>query len=127
VTVAGSNTRFLVMAIVLCAASFTPMEGQAPTSYSLRISSQSRGFQLTEPHTLASSGPPVRGTSYRAEGGGIGAGLLGLLGVVTAAGLCSDSETTNDSCFGPVTSFGLLGAGVGFTIGALVGARFRRH
>jgi len=70
--------------------------------------------------------PYDRGQSYWAEGGGIGAAALGILGIVVAAGLCSDGES-NNSCFSPAVGGAILGAGVGFTVGALVGARFPKH
>ena len=70
---------------------------------------------------------PVGRTSYWAEGGGIGAVLLAIPGVIFAASGCSDGDSGGESnCFGSVLGLGLLGAGVGFTIGALVGARFPR-
>ncbi len=93
----------------------------------LPITSPSLAFAFHGP-SAPSASPSVNGSaSYWAEGGGIGAAALGALGIVLAVGLCSDSESANTSCFGPVIGTGLLGAGVGFTVGALVGARFPKH
>ena len=66
-----------------------------------------------------------RGSSYWAEGGGAGAVVLGLLGIMFAARGCADLDLrgSSNSCVGPMLGSALLGAGLGFTIGALVGAR----
>jgi hypothetical protein len=56
------------------------------------------------------------------SGGLIGAALLGVVGVALAAGLCDDDSGV-DSCAGPIAGTALLGVGLGFTIGALVGGQ----
>ena len=119
-----SRVRF-VPAVILLTLAPLPLQAQGSVAQPLRISVPSPTFQLapSSPRPAAM----VRSTSYWAEGGAAGAGVLGLLGIVMAGSLCSTSDNTNDSCVGPIVSFALLGAGVGFTIGALVGARFPKQ
>ena len=55
-------------------------------------------------------------------GGLIGAALLGAGGLALAAGLCNEDSGT-DNCTGPIIGSALVGAGLGFTIGALIGGQ----
>ena len=66
-----------------------------------------------------------RRLTYWAEGGGAGAAVLGILGILFAARACADLDLrgSSDNCVGPMLGSALLGAGLGFTIGALIGAR----
>jgi hypothetical protein len=104
-----------------------PLHGQERPATPIPIAVPSHEFRLVNHEPTLSSRLSGSGTSYWAEGGGIGAGLIGLLGVLSAASLCSTSDNVQDSCFGSVVAFGLLGAGVGFTVGAIVGARFPKR
>ena len=84
---------------------------------------------------LAAAGPTADATALSASlrgavrpnhwltGGLIGAALLGVAGVALAAGLCDDDSGV-DNCTGPIVGTALLGAGLGFTIGALIGGQF---
>ena len=66
--------------------------------------------------------------SYWAEVGGVGALLLGLAGLLYIAAECATEENNSStSCPGSMIGAGFLGAGVGFTVGALIGARFPKH
>jgi hypothetical protein len=119
--------RLLLTAILISAIPLAPLRAQSAVTSPLPIATPSSEFRLAPSKGLDDHLASKGGTSYWAEGGGIGAGILAVLGVVTAASMCSDSDSSNDSCFGPVVGLGLLGAGVGLTIGALVGARFPKH
>lgn len=58
------------------------------------------------------------------EGGVVGAIVLGLAGAFLIHGLCSDSDTGEEHCGTRAVGGAALGAGVGFTIGALIGGQF---
>jgi hypothetical protein len=58
---------------------------------------------------------------HRWEGLAIGAGVVGILGIVLADGLCTPDSGT-DSCTGPVILTGLVGAVMGGVVGGLIGS-----
>jgi len=118
--------RYLMLVAFISLVPLMPLQAQLPGAGRLVITTPAPPFAFRVPFSDARLHPLVRGASYWAEGGGIGAAVLGVLGIAVAAGLCSDSET-HSSCFGPVVGSALLGAGVGFTVGALVGGRFPKH
>jgi hypothetical protein len=60
--------------------------------------------------------------SHWLTGGLIGAAVLGAGGLALAAGLCNEDSGT-DNCTGPIIGSALVGAGLGFTIGALIGGQ----
>ena len=104
----------------------TPLNAQEGPVVPLTVSAPSPAFRPPTNWQEDTRSRSNGGQSYWAEGGDIGAAALGILGIVVAAGLCSDGES-NNSCFGPAVEGAILGAGVGFTVGALVGARFPKH
>ncbi|MEO8199539.1 MAG: hypothetical protein ABI679_03355 [Gemmatimonadota bacterium] len=118
--------RYRAIVLALISITLAPsLHAQQTIAGRLSISSPSvLAFHATSAMTKL---PQLRNTSHWAEGGGVGAALLGLLGIVVGAGLCSESDTRSESCFAPTVGLGILGAGVGFTVGALVGARFPKH
>ena len=117
--------KALVLAVMIIGTRSSLLHGQV--SSALPVTVPSSQFSVQGPQSPPTKVVSGERTSYWAEGGGIGAGILGLLGGLTGAGLCSESENTDDSCFGPVLGIGLLGALVGFTAGSLIGARFPKH
>jgi hypothetical protein len=117
----------LVLVVMITGANGSLLHGQEQGSNALPVTVPSSQFSLQGQQSLRTIVVSGERTSYWGEGGGIGAGILGLLGGLTGAGLCSESENTDDSCFGPVLGIGLLGALVGFTAGSLIGARFPKH
>jgi len=60
--------------------------------------------------------------TYWLEGGLIGGIGLGTLSAYEAGGLCESSN-----CTPARVAVGLLGAGLGFTVGALIGGQFPKH
>ena len=67
---------------------------------------------------LMAAPPPT----YWLEGGLIGGIGLGTLSAYEAGGLCESSDCTKARL-----AVGLLGAGLGFTVGALIGGQFPKH
>jgi len=70
------------------------------------------------------SAPPllVQARTHWLEGGIIGGTAAGLLGAVVGHDLCPLGDSHN--CTGQTIGLGLLGAGVGFITGALIGGLF---
>jgi len=63
--------------------------------------------------------------TYRTEGAIVGAILLGILGAVLVDKFCGNDRNGNDEhCSTKTFGGAVLGAGVGFAVGGLVGARF---
>jgi hypothetical protein len=64
--------------------------------------------------------------TYWLTGGIIGGATLGVLGAVLGAGLCAESESheSTGTCILAGIGGGVLSAGVGFTVGALIGGLF---
>jgi hypothetical protein len=56
----------------------------------------------------------------------VGGAILGLLGALVLGEICG-SDNAQEHCTGTTVGGGLLGAAVGFTVGALVGGQFPKH
>jgi uncharacterized membrane protein YeaQ/YmgE (transglycosylase-associated protein family) len=67
--------------------------------------------------------PMPRGNTYWKEGGVIGAVLLGIIGAVLLDGICGDNSA-GEHCGTETVGGAVIGAGVGFAAGALIGAQF---
>ena len=76
-------------------------------------------FQRFEPDSRDTDSPSIRPT-YWVEGGAIGAGALGALVAVAATALCATSEVA-DGCTGTTIGGFVVGGGMGFVVGALLG------
>jgi hypothetical protein len=85
----------------------------------------SQGQRIASLTHFAAPGYPTRSYSatYYFEGVAIGAGLVGTTGVWFGWVVCQLSETTS-GCTKPLVVFGLAGALLGGTTGALVGGLF---
>jgi hypothetical protein len=73
-------------------------------------------------HDESTTHPPT----HWVEGGIIGAAALGILGAALTGGLCAYSDT-NRRCTGATIGGGVMGAGVGFVLGALIGGSFPKR
>lgn len=106
-------------ALALLAALATPSWAQAVTDSTTRLAPAPIDARL---RTGAASGDTGRiyPRTYWAEGGLSGGIVLGTIAGMLAAGLCSYSESGDDCTLAPVTGF-LVGAAVGFPVGALIG------
>ena len=62
--------------------------------------------------------------SYWKEGGLIGAGVLGLSGLIVAAEFCGYSDTGDDDCTLGTIGGAVVGSALGFGVGALIGGMF---
>lgn len=67
--------------------------------------------------------PDPRGNTYWKEGGVIGAVLLGILGAVLIDRICGDNSAS-EHCGTETVGGAVIGAGVGFAVGALIGGQF---
>jgi hypothetical protein len=119
----------LVTLVLLCAGA-TPAMGQraAPAWVS---SSAPQLVSAGAPARPAATGavptnlPDTNRGTYRTEGAIVGALLLGIVGAVLVDKFCADDGGGGDEhCTTKTFGGALLGAGVGFTLGGLVGARF---
>jgi hypothetical protein len=63
--------------------------------------------------------------SHWLAGGLIGGALLGAGGLAFTAGMCNE-DSGSDNCTRPIIGSALVGAGLGFTIGALIGGQIPR-
>jgi hypothetical protein len=82
--------------------------------------------QLSVPRTRLESSPLVLPRTYWLEAGVVGAIGLGVFGALVGHGLCADSDV-QQSCTRATLGVGALGAGVGFTVGALIGGQVRKR
>lgn len=57
----------------------------------------------------------------------MGGVVLGALGALLIHGLCSDSDNGGEHCGTKAVGGAVLGAGVGFTLGALIGGQFPKN
>jgi hypothetical protein len=69
------------------------------------------------------SPPPT----YWLEGGVIGGFLVGALGATFAGEFCGYSDTPHGSCTDDVVKGAFFGAGLGFTVGALIGGQIPKR
>jgi hypothetical protein len=58
------------------------------------------------------------------EGALIGGGILGVLGAAFGGGMCSYDETDDGPCWDEALLGGVLGFGIGFSAGGLIGGQF---
>jgi hypothetical protein len=115
--------------VLLCAAATPAMGQRAAPSW----------VSFSAPHlvsAVAPAGPGATGAAptnlldtdrgtYRTEGAIVGALLLGIAGAVLVDKFCADDGGGGDEhCSTKTFGGAVLGAGVGFTLGRLVGARF---
>jgi membrane protein DedA with SNARE-associated domain len=118
--------RSLQLAIVLLIIPLLTLRGQSSSPVPLVVSIPSSEYGLNRSSEDSRLSLPVRASSHWAEGGAIGAVILGSLAAVVSSGLCSYSDG-NQSCGGAALGGAFVGAAVGFTIGSLIGARFPKH
>jgi hypothetical protein len=102
-----------------------PAVGQRLSSAlpSLGPSIRVRSSAFSVPESRLRYPPPARPRTYWLEGGSVGGIGLGVFGALH--GLCADSDVQHN-CTGSTLGVGVLGAGVGFTVGALIGGQFRK-
>lgn len=93
-------------------------------------------------YTLSPKGPLVPGPiasektdtlprqikpTYWKEGGVIGALAAGSLLAYLGYGLCTSGDTNQDGCGKALAGGALVGGGMGFLLGALLGGQFSKH
>ncbi len=65
--------------------------------------------------------------TYWLEGGVIGGLVVGALGASLAGGLCGYDNAPHGSCTDDTIKGAFVGAGLGFTVGALIGGQIPKH
>ena len=112
---------FPLCLLALTAAQPTVAQRLAQLSPSVPLSQTYSGpsQSLTRGLVYASSPSPT----YWLEGGLIGAGLVGTMTVLWASSMC---ESRCSSVGGKTVEFA-LGAGLGFSVGAIIGGQFHKH
>lgn len=111
-------------ALALLAALATPSWAQAVTDSTTRLAPAPIDARL-RPGAASGDTGRIYPRTYWAEGGLSGGIVLGTIAGMLAAGLCSYSESGDDCTLAPVTGF-LVGAAVGFPVGALIGGAIRK-
>ena len=118
----------LCVALVLVGVRPAAAQAPAPAPIGPTLAAASFTAELAPPapeRDLASLNAELRWATrpnHWLAGGLIGAAVLGAGGLALAAGLCNEDSGTDD-CTGPIIGSALVLAGLGFTIGALIGGQ----
>lgn len=119
-----STIRRCSLVLMILAGFTTSVSAQAKAPSGIPISSVSPAFAFSPVGRRVII--PERRSHWK-EGGAIGATLLGIFGFVVGMAWCSDGDSSGENNY-LVTGLGLglMGAGVGFTVGSLIGAQVPR-
>src|SRR5438067_740430 len=88
------------------------------TAHAQQLTHDFQSFSATP--NAARLAPPTPPSTYWLEGGLIGGIGLGVLSAYESGGLCESS----DGCIAGRVTVGVLGAALGFIVGALIGGQF---